>query len=184
MEPLAVAMAGIRLGDRVVMLGLSDPVLVAQLAIKTGLTGRACAVDADRARTARAEAVAHREGALVELVTAPWLTLPLDDESFDVAVVRNVLSELDASRRQGGVREVHRLLRAGGRCLVIDQAPRGGLGALIGGGGSAAKTDYIAGGGSVALLQSAGFRAVRTVAEREGLVFVEGVRANRVTART
>ena len=58
-EPLAVSMAGIKLGDRLLVLGCGDPMLVAQLAVKTGLTGRAFAVDARadltaRRRTARA----------------------------------------------------------------------------------------------------------------------------------
>ena len=64
--------------------------------------------------------------------------------------------------------------RAGGRCIVIDDVPRGGFGGLVGGrsGGEA-----VAGAAAVALLSAGGFRGVRTLAEREGFVFVEGVKA-------
>ena len=144
--------------------------------MKTGLTGRACAVDADAARTGRAAMVATREGALIEPVTAPFTTLPLDDGAFDVAIVRDALATLDPSARSGAVSELVRALRPGGRCLVIDSARRSGLGALLS--KSAAQPDYDA----VRALEGAAFRAVRTVAERDGLTFVEGVKEN-VTAR-
>lgn len=177
LEQLPVSIAGIKLGDRVLFLGCGDPKLIAQLAVKTGLTGRACAVDADAARTGRAATVATREGALIEPVTSPLTTLPLDDGGFDVAIVRDVLATLDPPARTGAVGELVRVLRPGGRCLVIDATRRSGLGALLSKG--AAQPDY----DPVRALESAAFRAVRTVAERDGLKFVEGVKEN-VTART
>lgn len=172
LEHLPVSIAGIKLGDRVLMLGCCDPKLIAQLASKTGLTGRACAVDEEAGRTARAAETARREGALVETLTAPWTMLPLDDEAFDVTIVRDVLANLPCGRRSGLLGEVLRLLRAGGRCLVIESTPRGGLGALLT--LRSAGADYDA----VRTLDAAGFRAVRRVAERDGLLFVEGVKEN------
>ena len=53
-ESLAVSMAGIKMGDRLLVLGCGDPVRLAQLAVKTGLTGRACAIDAREAVATRA----------------------------------------------------------------------------------------------------------------------------------
>ena len=70
-EPLAVSMAGLKLGDRLLVLGCGDPALIAQLALKTGLTGRACALDEDGARASRAARIVEREGALVETLTLP-----------------------------------------------------------------------------------------------------------------
>lgn len=172
LEQLPVSIAGIKLGDRLLMLGCRDPKLIAQLASKTGLTGRACAVDEEAARTARAAEIAMREGALVETLTARWTMLPLDDDAFDVTVVRDVFATLAAPRRSGAAAELSRVLRAGGRCLVIDSAPRSGLGALLA--RRSTEADYDA----VRTLDAAGFRAVRTVAERDGLLFVEGVKGN------
>lgn len=171
-EQLPVAIAGIKLGDRVIMLGCSDPKLIAQLAVKTGLTGRACAVDEDRRRTARAAEVAPREGALIETATAPWTSLPFENAAFDVAIVRDVFGTLDASSRSGAVAELVRVLRPGGRCLVMDSVSRGGLGGLL------AKKTALADYDAVRALDTGAFRAVRTVAEREGLKFVEGVKEN------
>ena len=100
-------MAGVKLGDRLLVLGCGDPVRLAQLAVKAGLTGRACALDAREAFTTRAAEIAVREGALIESFTAPWASLPLDPESFDVAVIDDVLAGLDAGARIGCVVEVH-----------------------------------------------------------------------------
>jgi len=177
LEDLPVSIAGLKLGDRVLFFGCSDPKLIAQLAVKTGLTGRACALDDDAARTGRAAAVATREGALIEPVTAPWSALPFGDGTFDVAVVRDALAAFDASVRNAAVAELARVLRPGGRCLVIDTVRRSGLGGLLSRRGT--PPDYDA----VRALEGAAFRAVRTVAERGGLKFVEGVKEN-VNART
>src|SRR3990170_928503 len=117
-EVLAVSMAGIKLGDRLLMVGCSDPKLVARLAVKTGLTGRAYAVDVRADLVARAEQVAAREGALIESARAPWGALPLEPGSFDVAIVRHVFPDLDRAQRLACAVDVHRVLRPGGRCLI------------------------------------------------------------------
>jgi ubiquinone/menaquinone biosynthesis C-methylase UbiE len=167
-ESLAVSMAGIKLGDRLLILGCSDPRLIARLAVKTGLTGSAYAVDEDETATANAADVAGREGALIESATAPWTSLPMESGTFDVAVIRDVLPALAADRRVGFAREVLRILRPGGRALVIDSARAA----------FARKPDYAAQGGGAGVLESQGFRAARVLAERDGLVFAEAIKAN------
>lgn len=173
-EPLAVSMAGIKLADRLLIVGCGDPLLVARLAVKTGLTGHAVAVDADPALTRAAEALAPREGALIETVTAPWSALPLDAGAFDVAIVRQVFGGLAAAERARSAAAIYRVLRPGGRCLVIDTAPASGLRGLVA--RSPGVTDYSASGGALQLLQTAGFRAARVLADREGLTFTEAAR--------
>ena len=109
---------------------------------------------------------------MIETITASFTTLPLENEAFDVAIVRDALGALDVSRRIAAVAEILRVLRAGGRCLVIDSAPRGALGGLLS--RQHTEPDYDA----AATLAMAGLRAVRTVARRAGLLFVEGVKEN------
>jgi ubiquinone/menaquinone biosynthesis C-methylase UbiE len=175
-EPLAVSMAGIKLGNRLLMVGCGDPMLVAQLAVKTGLTGRAFAVDVRPDLVAAAEKMAPREGALIETASAPWTALPLEPGSFDVAVVRFVWPDLAEPERVACAAEVHRVLRAGGRCLVIDPAKVPGIGGIVK--HAAINPDYVANGGAVGVLEAAGFRAARVLAEREGLAFSEAAKAN------
>jgi ubiquinone/menaquinone biosynthesis C-methylase UbiE len=173
-ESLAVSMAGVKLGDRLLVIGCSDPMLVAQLAGKTGLTGRAVAVDAREAMVATAADVAAREGVLLETITVPWNALPDDRDSFDVVLVRDVLPHLDATKRSWFLGEAYRVLRPGGRCLVIDGTSKKGI--FAGSPSEPVASDYAAAGGPVAILMTQGFKAARVLAEREGLLFAEAVK--------
>jgi hypothetical protein len=58
--------------------------------------------------------------------------------------------------------------------MIIGAAPREGLSALLSRGPQA--PSIAATGGATAALEAGGFRGVRTLAAREGLVFVEGIR--------
>jgi ubiquinone/menaquinone biosynthesis C-methylase UbiE len=174
LEPLAISMCGLKLGHRLLVVGASDPDLVGRLAAKVGLTGRACMVDESAARTTAAAAAVEKQGALVESFTAPFGALPFEGDAFDVAVMRNTLPSLDAARREQAMREIMRVVRPGGRCIAMDDTPRGGLWGLLGGrtGG-----DHSPGPLAVEALTAAGFRGVRLLAEREGVAFVEGLKA-------
>lgn len=175
-EPLAVSMAGLKLGDRLLMVGCGDPMLIARLAVKTGLTGRAFAADVRQDLVAEADRVAPLEGALIETAVAPWTRLPLESDTFDVVVVRHVFSQLAAAERVPCAVEVHRVLRPGGRCLVIDPAPHAALVGLVT--RRTGDSDYVASGGALEVLRAAGFRAARVLAERDGLAFSEAAKAN------
>ena len=166
-------MAGVKLGDRFLAVGLIDPRLVAALATKAGLTGRAAAVDADEQRAREGGAAAEREGALVDVAHAPWDALPYEDGSFDIALVRDLLPALAPDTRKRCLVEVLRVLRPGGRIVVVESA-RGGLGALRSRRGD--EGAYAESGGATAALEASGFAGVRVLAEREGSRFVEGAR--------
>lgn len=170
-EPLAVTMAGVKLGQRLLAVGVRDPKLIAQLAVKAGLTGRTCVVDDDETRLAEGAAAIEAEGALVEPTRAPYGMLPFDADAFDVAVIPSLLPALAADGRMRCASEVFRVLRPGGRALIIEPSRRGGFGALL----NRTSVDPAYKGG-VALLQDVGFRAVRQLAEADGISFVEGIK--------
>lgn len=177
----ATTMIGVKLGDRLLQVGCDDGVLLAALAGKVGLTGRACGVDESDAAIERAQAAAERAGVLVELQRAPHASLPFDPGSFDVAILRDALAHLAPEAQAAVAAEAIRILRPGGRCIVVDTAPLKGwladvLNQVLTHGrrdqrGRAMLTIYDPDG----LLRGAGCKAVRTLAEREGLRFVEGV---------
>ena len=171
-DPLAIAMCGLKLGNHLLVIGGSDPLLMAGLAAKVGLTGRACMLDESSQRTAAAAAQVEKEGSLIETFTSSLSALPFERELFDVVVLRNVLPALDEHRRAGVVREVERILRPGGRCIAIDDLPRRGVLGRLTGGSPGISPGAIA----AAAIGPAGFRGVRNLAEREGIVFVEGVK--------
>jgi ubiquinone/menaquinone biosynthesis C-methylase UbiE len=176
LDPLAVTMAGVKLGDRLLIMGTGDTALIAALAAKVGLTGRACVLDASESATTSAARLIEREGVLVETYTAPWSMLPFDRETFDAVVLRNVLNALDPEARVRSAAEVHRVLRGGGRAVVIEDQGRrkfAGLARM-----PPADPQYERSGGAVHVLDAAGFKGTRTLAEREGQLFVEGVKAH------
>ena len=173
-DPLPVTMAAVKMGNRFLAVGVRDPALIAVLAAKTGLTGTACAVDADDAAVKRAAASIERAGALVETTRAPWGMWPYDDASFDVAVVRDLLPALTSSERSDCATELLRVLRPGGRALIIEPAPRGGFGALLTGWGGSRATgvsrDVPLYDGPAKTLKDGGFAAVRLLSEVDGVL--------------
>jgi SAM-dependent methyltransferase len=176
LDPLSVSMAGAKLGDRLLVIGCSDPDLIARLGAKAGLTGRACVVDESQSRVAEAERVALREGVLIEAAATSYRTLPFDAAAFDLVVIRDILPTLTSDSRVASVSEAHRVLRPGGRCLAIETVARGGFSGLVG--SPRPNDEYGATGGAMSVLGGVGFVAVRTLAEREHLVFVEAVKRN------
>jgi ubiquinone/menaquinone biosynthesis C-methylase UbiE len=174
LEPLSVTMTGVKMGNRLLIAGGSDGLLVAQLAAKPGLTGRTLLVDEDPDVAGKAALTAEADGSLVEKQVGPWERIDAENESFDVAVVRDVLDRLEPYRRASFLGEVLRVLRPGGRCVVIESMGRSGLGALLD--RRRQNAEYVSSGGAISALSMAGFRAARQLAERDGLRFVEGGR--------
>jgi SAM-dependent methyltransferase len=174
LDPLSVTMVGVKLADRVLVIGCRDPRLIAALAIKAGLTGRTCAVDRSESTVREAERATLADGALVEFAVLDGTSLPYDGASFDVVVLREALRTADAGERQALGAEASRVLRPGGRCMVIDTiGGSGGLGALF---GRSAPPDPNAALEITEGFKALGYVAVRTLAERDGLLFIEAVK--------
>ena len=171
-DPLAVTMTGVKLGDRLLVIGGGHAKLVAQLALKPGLSGRACALDENAAMSARAAVAAERAGALLESETAPHTMLPHNEGAFDVVVVNHALGSVQPERRILVLNEARRVLRDGGRCIAIEPSRRRGLAALVGG-------SHVSSSEIESAFARAEFRAVRTLADRDGLTFVEGTKRHR-----
>ena len=172
---LAIGMAGVRLGERVLQAGAGVARVFALIASKVGLTGRACAVVDANAAAQRIEMAAAREGVLVEVATVEHGSWPYDRAAFDLGIVDgNVLLAADAASRHLRLQEMQRVVRPGGRVLVVHRAPLGLAGRL--GFASSRPGPSARGEALVEAVQRAGFRPVRLLAEREGMTFIEGFR--------
>ena len=171
---LEVSMAGLQRGSRVLQIDGGDGQLMAALAGAVGLSGHACAVVREAGQVAAFERAAARAGVLVEVKVASLASLPYAEQSFDVVVIKDILGGMRQNDRVFCLQEAGRVLRSGGRCLVVERSQRGGLGALF----SRQQLDhqYMAGGARAALAAE-GFRGARILAERDGYRFTEGMRA-------
>jgi ubiquinone/menaquinone biosynthesis C-methylase UbiE len=170
---LVVGMAGVKMGDRIVQIGCAHGGRLAAIAAKVGLSGRAVAVVPDEASASRASRGASGAGVLVEVATAPPTSLPLEAEAFDLAIVDDtagLLASASADERVAIVRQMYRVLRPGGRALVMGAVPRGGLAGLFSRAPAVPRTD------AARILEAAGFATARTLAERDGLSFVEAIK--------
>ena len=159
MDPLQVAMTGVRMGERYLQIFCSDDALTRGLAAKTGLSGMAALAAPDGNQANRAEKAAEKVGALIEIKTTSPTALPWNDEAFDMVVVDNThgaFATLNDSDRAACLREARRVLRNGGRIEYIEREERT----------SSAESR----------LSDAGFKPVRTLAERDGFRFVEGLK--------
>jgi SAM-dependent methyltransferase len=173
---LAVSMTGVKLGDRVAFLGAPNPERMAAIAAKVGLSGHAAAAVADDRAVARVNRAAADAGVLVDVAAGDVRGLPYEDGNFDLAVIDDTstaLEDMSDADRVSVAREAARILRPGGRVLVIGAGEPAGLTKLL----TKTRASALVVSGSInGLLTTSGFSIVRTLAEREGLVFVEGLK--------
>ena len=176
-DSMPVTMTGVRMGERLLQIGVDDPALVATLAAKVGLSGTAVVAVKDEREAERARASATKAGVLIDVHVAPWSTLPLAAESFDLAVVQGTggfLASMKPEDRVACLQQAYRLLRPGGRLVVIESAPPARVAGVVR--RHAVNEHYAAAGGAEGALKAERFRPVRTIGEAEGYRFTEGLK--------
>jgi ubiquinone/menaquinone biosynthesis C-methylase UbiE len=159
MDPLQVAMTGVRMGERYLQVFCSDATLTRGLATKIGLSGMAALAASDASQAKQAQKAAEKAGVLLDLQVTSPTRMPWNDGAFDMVVVDNTgggFRELDQADRATCLRECRRMLRPGGRLEFIERST--------------------APSGADADLTVAGFKPVRTLAERDGFRFVEALK--------
>lgn len=173
---LLIAMSGIKLGERFLHVGSGRPAMFAALAGKVGLTGRAAAIADDDAAARALSRAAAREGVLVDIAVPAAGLLPHGPESFDLAMLDGTdgaFATMGPAERSRRLTEIARVIRPGGRALVVETAPTG-IRRLLG--PARADAAYRSSGGAKPALEAAGFRPVRVLAERDGFRFTEGLK--------
>jgi len=163
MDPLHVSMTGVRMGERFLQIGCHDRALLAGLAAKVGLSGTAAVAAFDQEQAKRAQSVGAKIGALIEIkdisADREW---PFGESEFDMVVVDDTGDSFRGLAQSAGIlQRALGALRPGGRIEVVTRMES-----------QAGKPDFLE------LLAGAGFKPVRILAERNGLRFVEGLRAN------
>lgn len=164
-------MVGARAADSIAVLGApgaTEAALAAEIGLETGLNGRTVVIDVGPDARARVEAAAAKAGALVEFEWAPVTMLPLDAGTFDVAVVNRQLAALDGRNRIACCEEALRIIKPTGRVVVIEGVRRHGLFGLLPTTRPGLPPDEVK-----EALARAGAKAVRLLADVDGVVFFE-----------
>ncbi len=177
-DPLPVAMTGARAGERVLQVGLDDRALTARLAAKSGLNGHAAVVVPSEAQADQARKAAAEAGALVDVRVGAVESTAFEGPGFDLVVIhshKGWLGSMTPAARADAIRGCLAALRPGGRLVAIEAGAPEGLSALLRS-RPAGDAEYQDAGGTAAVLQAAGFSAVRVLGEREGYRFTEGIR--------
>lgn len=159
LDPLQVAMTGIRMGEKYLQVFCSDAALTRGLATKAGLSGSAVVAAPDAVHARQAQKAGNKAGMLIEVIVTPPTRLEWEDGAFDMVVIDNTggsFSRLHSEERNTCLHEARRILRAGGRVEFIER-----------------ENDTT---GAEGLLTAVGFKPVRTLAERDGFRFVEGLK--------
>lgn len=160
MDPLQVAMTGVRMGEKYLQIFCSDTTLTAGLGAKTGLSGQAALAALDESEAARARSAASKAGVLIDVQVTPPTALPWESDAFDMVVIDNTagcFSGLTDSDRTVLSKSARDLLRPGGRVELIER-------------------DRTPAGVSEKALRAAGFKPVRTLAEKDGFRFIEALK--------
>ena len=137
-EPLPVTMSAVRMGERVLQIGVDDAAVArARSPRKVGLE-RKCG---DRRRRTSATRRAHTgaaasAGVLVDVDrSTPLASLPFESDAFDlVDRARRARSRVVRSTRTtrlAAMREWHRVLRHGGRVMTIEAGPATGIASVF-----------------------------------------------------
>jgi SAM-dependent methyltransferase len=171
-DPLQVSMTGVRMGERFLLVGCDDALLLAGLGAKVGLSGAAAASLFDEHQAVLAKRAADRQGFLLDFKIARDGDIAFDDAAFDMVVVDDTkggFANRPAELRTRLLQEARRVLRpSGGRVEIVE-----GLGST---GPFGTPTERPSGYDVVRALEDAGFRPVRVLAEVTSFRFVEGLK--------
>lgn len=167
----AVAMLGVKGRDRVLFLGAGRPDLAGAVGAVTGLNGQTTVVDRQEGAAKRVADGAAASGALVDYVDAPLTMLPFDNGSWDAAVLASGLAVL-GDTAAAVLSEAARVVRSGGRVVVIEAVSRPGLFGLFRSPLESVQPVDV----TKDRLSAAGLRGARVLAEVEGVRYFEGTK--------
>src|SRR5207248_11085978 len=87
---------------------------------RVGATGRVVGVDPGPKQISRARAKARRAGLPIDFQVGVIERLPFPDRSFDVVLSTFMMHMLPEEVKRQGIVEIARVLKPGGRLLIVD----------------------------------------------------------------
>jgi ubiquinone/menaquinone biosynthesis C-methylase UbiE len=123
-----LAPACLELGESVLDIGCGTGTLAVAAKRKVGASALVCGIDPSSEMIARARGKASRARMDVAFEIAQAESLPFPDARFDVVTSTVMLHHLRRAARLQALVEARRVLRPGGRLLVVDFVRRSGTG--------------------------------------------------------
>jgi ubiquinone/menaquinone biosynthesis C-methylase UbiE len=123
--------AGVAAGERVLDVCCGTGTLALAAKGRVGVTGSVNGIDASEQMVARARSKAARRGLPVTFEIASAQSLPFPEATFDVAICSLALHHLPDDARAGAIVEMRRVLKPGGRVLIVEFARARGAWALL-----------------------------------------------------
>lgn len=107
-------------GEAVLDVGCGTGDLTLEVSRRVGSTGLVAGIDAAPEMVARARQKARRRHLAIDFRVEPVEQLSFADQTFDVVVSSLVFHHLPDGVKQQGLVEIHRVLKPGGRLLLVD----------------------------------------------------------------
>jgi len=115
-----VQLAGLGAGESVLDVGCGTGTLAIAAKRRVGPAGKVVGIDASPEMIARARAKAAKAAIDIDFRAAAAEALPFSDGTFDALLSTTVLHCLPDDARRLCIREMTRVLKSGGRLLVVD----------------------------------------------------------------
>ena len=113
-----VTLAGLRRGDYVLDVGCGTGTMATMMAQRVGTEGQVVGIDL----SPRMIEIAKRKGQMVQLIflQANAEDIPYPDNYFHTVTITFALHEMPRAARYNTLNEIHRVLKPGGRLVVVD----------------------------------------------------------------
>ncbi|RLC56912.1 MAG: SAM-dependent methyltransferase [Chloroflexi bacterium] len=119
--------ARLKAGEAVLDVGCGTGDLTLRAARRVGAEGRSVGIDASPDMIKISRRKAAKKGRDVDFRIAPIENLPFADGEFDVALSSFMIHHLPDDLKLRGLAEVRRVLKPGGRLVVVDLKPGKGI---------------------------------------------------------
>jgi ubiquinone/menaquinone biosynthesis C-methylase UbiE len=120
LRAMTIALAGVRPGDRVLEVGCGTGDVAIAACAPAGPHGAVSGIDAGTEMIAVARAKAARAGVAVDFRVEPIEALTYPDATFDIVLSSLMMHHLPDDLKRQGLAEIARVLKPGGRLLIID----------------------------------------------------------------
>ncbi len=127
MREQAADLAAIRPGESVLEVGCGTGELTGRARARAGPTGLVCGIDPSAEMIAVARQKAARGGLGIDYRVAAVEALPFPDATFDIVLSSLMMHHLPDDLKPRGLAEVRRVLKPGGRLLIVDFKRPSGL---------------------------------------------------------